>query len=653
MRKSVEKDTVFRRIKWLFSNSGIMALALEHFLAMVPATILVPILVNNSVGVNIIDMSLVLFTSGLGTILFSLAYSLPDIHIRKNGSGKRIEAHKTQFPAYLGSSFAYISLTIYLIDVQANEGIAPAMAYQYVSWSYLFSGLLLVLLSFLYQFRSVEKFLTKCLPAAVIGPAISLIGLELSDSAIMDSGYDPMKKELDFQAFTVAAITLVAIILFSLIKRKVWKNAAIIIGMIMGVVAYCFIFGVPSIDWNATSFITVPDFHLPPNPFSLPESWPRLFISVIPATLIVFTENIGRVTVINRMKLADGSGSGMFDIQSVKVMGRALRAHGLSSMAATFLGSVPNTLYAENIAVMGMYNNEDERDEPDTFIKKLTNPFSVIPYWIAAGFAILVAFFGPLQSILLNIPKPVIGGMELFLFGIISAPGIQLLVEQKVSYKKVSNQIITAAVLITGISELSISIKWFELKGMSLGLVVGFLVNLVILFLNRMGILSDTLTIDEVLKGCLEAVPAGKDTVFVKISKSLMTVESIKPSNLLTALGGFEGKVDVVGEEPVEAEFLRDAVSHAEEIFVKTDKTIIKISKKANNIYVDIRRSALSEADVNMYLNDYKDAIDTRDFIDVNAPENGKEVDFVSINLSANIPLHRVAMLIKKIDWEI
>ena len=70
--KKIQREIFFRRLKWIFSKSGVLSLAFEHFLAMVPATILVPLLVNNSIGASVIDVSLVLFCSGLGTIIFTI-----------------------------------------------------------------------------------------------------------------------------------------------------------------------------------------------------------------------------------------------------------------------------------------------------------------------------------------------------------------------------------------------------------------------------------------------------------------------------------------------------------------------------------------------------------------------------------------------------
>ena len=46
--KSEKRERVLRILRWIFLKSGIISLAFEHFLAMIPATILVPVLVNNS-----------------------------------------------------------------------------------------------------------------------------------------------------------------------------------------------------------------------------------------------------------------------------------------------------------------------------------------------------------------------------------------------------------------------------------------------------------------------------------------------------------------------------------------------------------------------------------------------------------------------------
>ena len=629
---SVKKiyNSPWRIISWVLSKSGALSLALEHFLAMLPATILVPILVNNACG-SVIDVSLVLFTSGLGTLVFSLISAIR-LEPKKGLKGFSLG---TPIPAYLGSSFAYIAITIYLINNQTMQGLDPSMAFVYVGWAYFFSSLLLIILSTLFYFvKGIDRFFSKYLPAAVIGPAISLIGLELSDTAVADAGFKSAGG-MDYSAIVVSMVTLVTIIVFSLVKRRFWKNAAIIIGMAIGFIVYVALNGLPDIQAASALRFSVPNFRfilLTP-----PPNWQWLLVSIIPSTLVVFTESIGRITVINRMKPESETqdadqNTKLFSKNSMKTIGRAVFSHGVSACTSAMCGSVPNTIYAENIAVMGIHKNKKNRKDPCDMINKITSPYSAFPYILAALLACLFAFSDFLQALILSIPKPVIGGMELFLFGVISAPGIQLLVEQRVDYKKTSNQVITAAVLLTGISELSVQIAWFELKGMSLGLVVGFVLNLFVIILKSFGILCDALTTDEVLVGCLSAIPKQINQVKLSIPAPQNAAQYPEREELISYIDG--------SGDPKMTEYWQDAVSHTNEVLLMNADglTMVRIVKRENSLIIYIPKHNLSQHLIDAYLNDYKDAVDD-------------ENDVLEINLSQNIPLSKVQLLVEQMDW--
>lgn len=636
-KRNIKPEKIYngwaRKSSWFFFKSGIIPLALEHFLAMLPATILVPILINNTCS-SVVDVSLVLFASGLGTVVFCFFSS-----IRIDKKRKKL-FFGTPIPAYLGSSFAYIAITIFLLESHTIQGVNPRLAFAYVGWAYFFGSLLLIVFSFLFYFiKGIDRFFSKYFPAAVIGPAISLIGLELSDTAISDAGFKTATGVPDYEAIIVSTVTLLVIIVFSLIRRKFWKNTAIIVGMIAGYIVYVIMNGPPVVDMTKLTDIRPPNFSLPL--LSLPENVLSLIIAVIPATLVVFVENIGRVTVINRMQEED-SDAKIFDEKSVKKIGSAVLSHGFASLASSFIGSVPNTIYAENIAVMGIHRNKTERRDPCSLINKMTDPYSYIPYIIAAVLAMVFSFFGAMQNIILGIPKSVIGGMELFLFGVISAPGIQLLVEQRVNYKKVSNQVITAAVLLTGISELSISISWFELKGMSLGLFVGFTLNLLVLILKWVGVLCDPLTIDEVVVSCLKFIPKEENNVIVYISDFQPRKTRPEIQNMVSCLEGY-------GDD-LASENLRDAIVHASKITISRadDTPVIFITKRENSLCVAVQRSVLVEDLVTAYLKDYKEATDIELFC---KDSNDAGIEFLVVDLSKNISLRKIEILIKLIDW--
>ena len=95
---------------------------------------------------------------------------------------------------------------------------------------------------------------------------------------------------------------------------------------------------------------------------------------------------------------------------------------------------MPNAIYAENIALMEINNiegaNKNRFYEEDNNIAKYYVKISIYPLKIASIFAILFSFFTFFQTILSSIPMPVYGGMELFIFALISAQGVQLLVDR-------------------------------------------------------------------------------------------------------------------------------------------------------------------------------------------------------------------------------
>jgi hypothetical protein len=342
----------------------------------------------------------------------------------------------------------------------------------------------------------------------------------------------------------------------------------------------------------------------------------------------------------------DTGNSAIFTKKSIAKMRTSLFSHGVATFLAGFIGSVPNTIYAENIAVMSIHKNNIKNDEPDPFIRKMTDPYSCIPYCLAALLAIIFSFSGVLQNLLVRLPKPVIGGMELFLFGIISAPGIQLLVEQRVNYKKISNQIVTAAVLISGISGLSINLEQVELSGMSLGFVVGILLNLIVQFLKWLGNISDELTFDELVS---EGLSAFGDTTAMRVigyKKSGQSEEgyglSAKPnasiSGFAYALSGNDCRVKMNGQW-ISDDTIRDEIAHSDLVEIgsgESNQVVLRFRKTVNGLYVDIRTDLLEKDTKNACLNDYK-AFD----------DDGV---WFQINCSEDVPLRRVKKLIRSVD---
>jgi len=83
------------------------------------------------------------------------------------------------------------------------------------------------------------------------------------------------------------------------------------------------------------------------------------------------------------------------------------------------------------------------------------------------------------------------GGVSLLLFGVIAASGIRMLVEQKVDYSKPKNLILTAIVLVVGISGTHLQIGTVQLSGMALATVLSIIISLLFKIFEVTGLINE------------------------------------------------------------------------------------------------------------------------------------------------------------------
>lgn len=118
-----------------FFNKGGISAVFENFLAMLPATILMPIMVNRAAGVTIFHISNVLLAAGVGTLLF-------------------LAVTKGRLPGYLGSSFAYIGVTCYICQYFQHAPREEILSY--IFGAYLFSAAVLLVLGILCHIDEID-----------------------------------------------------------------------------------------------------------------------------------------------------------------------------------------------------------------------------------------------------------------------------------------------------------------------------------------------------------------------------------------------------------------------------------------------------------------------------------------------------------------
>jgi uracil permease len=408
-------------------------LSLQHLFAMFGSTVLVP----NLFGV---DPGMILLMNGIGTLLYILIC-------------------RGKIPAYLGSSFAFISPVLSVLDKYKGD---HQHGYSLALGAFIVTGVIFILVALIVRYAGTG-WIDVVFPPAVMGAIVATIGLELVPVAARMSGLIAPEGVTDWtpdgKAITLSMVTLGVTVIGSVMFRGFPKIIHILIGIVTGYVL-AYIMGqvntgaIADASFFSHPTITTPSF-----------DW-QVILTIIPVSLVVIVEHIGHLLVTSNIVGKDLTKDPGLD--------RSLMGNGISTILSGFVGSTPNTTYGENIGVMA-----------------LTKVYSVFVIGGAAVIAILLSFSGTFSSVIANIPLPVMGGVSLLLFGVIAASGLRIFVEQKVDFSKATNMILATLVLVVGISGISLNLGGVQLKGMALATIVGMVLSLFFKLIEVLGLSNE------------------------------------------------------------------------------------------------------------------------------------------------------------------
>ncbi len=380
------------------------------------ALVLVPLLTG-------LDPNVALFTAGVGTLLFQLVT-------------------RGQVPVFLASSFAFIAPIIYGTQAWGLPATLCGLA---------FAGVLYVVLSVVVRVGGVQL-LHNLLPTVVIGPVIMVIGIILAPVAVnlaMGRTGDGSAVLVPYAtALTVATVSLVAVVLFSILGRGLLRLLSILCGVAVG---YMLALALGLVDFSPV--VDAPWVRMPA--FVAPEwSWQAL-VFIAPVAIAPAIEHFGDILTI-------GSVTGR-DYVAKPGVHRTLLGDGIATIVASLMGGPPNTTYSE---VTGAVT--------------ITRAFNPAVMTCAAVTAIVLAFVGKVGGLLQTIPTPVMGGILIILFGAIVVVGLNLLVKAGQNLLEPRNLTIVALVLVTGVGGLSVGSADWALKGIGLAGIMGVVANLVL-----------------------------------------------------------------------------------------------------------------------------------------------------------------------------
>jgi xanthine/uracil permease len=188
------------------------------------------------------------------------------------------------------------------------------------------------------------------------------------------------------------------------------------------------------------AWIGLPEFHAPV------ADWAVLPM-FLPVVLVLIAENVGHVKSVALMTGRN------YD----KSIGRALLADGLATTLAGAGGGSGTTTYAENIGVMAA-----------------TKVYSTAVYWVAAATALALSLIPKFGVAVATVPKGVLGGAGIVLYGMIGLLGARIWVENKVDFANPVNLFPAAAALILGIANATFTFGKVEITGIVVGTITAF-----------------------------------------------------------------------------------------------------------------------------------------------------------------------------------
>ncbi len=435
--------------------SQLIVFAVQQLLAIMAATLVVPIVINGRAGLqgdDAMSSAAALFGAGAGTLVYLLFT-------------------KFKSPVFLGSSFAFLGS----MAAAFAGAVSVAAGYAGLIIGAVLAGLVYVIIAIIVKFAGVN-WINKIMPAVVIGPTVAIIGLSLAGNAIGDLRTAPGGGDSRI-AVLCGLVTLAVTMLCSTFGKKGIKLIPFIIGILAGyVVAAVFtIIGtaadIPALIitnfspitalWSdgisLKTFISLPDFTFLTAFKGIKEIdfnyISTLIAAYVPVAFVVFAEHIAdhkNISSIIEKDLINDPG-----------LSRTLLGDGVGSMVGAFFGGCPNTTYGESVACVAITRNA-----------------SVATIFTTAILAILISLINPFVAFVNSIPSCVMGGVCMALYGFIAVSGLKMI--QKVDLEKNRNLFVVSTILISGIGGLTFSFGQVTITTIACALILGILVNLLL-----------------------------------------------------------------------------------------------------------------------------------------------------------------------------
>ena len=252
--------------------------------------------------------------------------------------------------------------------------------------------------------------LRKIVTPLVTGIVITSIGISLIKVGMTDLAGGVGSSDFGSPANLMLGFFVIAVIVLMNISNNNWvRLSSIVVGLIAG-------FGLA-----AFTGMLAPGDLLPSAAISLPIPFKYGFnfelAAFIPLAVIYIISSVETTGDITANCIISGQPiTGERYIQRIK---SGVLGDGINSMIAAVLNSFPNTTFSQNTGVI-----------------QLTGIASRHIGMYIAGILVLLGLFQGVGDILQQIPKPVLGGATLVMFGTVAAAGIKILASEYIDRRK-------------------------------------------------------------------------------------------------------------------------------------------------------------------------------------------------------------------------
>jgi len=363
-----------------------LVLSFQHVLLMFNGIIIVPAIISTAFDVSPAQVAYIIFAS---IIVTSITTWIQAVRIGRIGTG---------YVLFMGTSGTFFACTLDAIEI-GGLALVSTLCLLSAPVEFLFS----------YGLRHVRKIVTPAVGGVVImlvTVMVAPIGLEMWTGSRGNTGSGTVEN-LMVGLFTFAPILAIAVL--GGIRLRLW---APIIGMAIGYIAGMFWGFVDVSPIAEAPWIGFPVAEWPGIQFHLPSESIPILITFAFATLVGTIESVGDAMAVQRI-----SERNFKKVDYDRVQG-CLYADGVGNCLAGIMGTIPNTTYSGNIAVL-----------------ELTGVASRRIGMYGAGILAVLAFCPKIGALMASIPGPVLGASLVFLMGMLFATGVQLTMSGGMNYQ--------------------------------------------------------------------------------------------------------------------------------------------------------------------------------------------------------------------------